>query len=111
LAPGARSTLIGAVSAYTGLPVKSIEYREEPAGLYTVATLNGGAKSVLERWLRVAGELRSLGLVIVKWSGEANATLTELSRYLGVIFAEMSVYLSMSSSFSAIESLREDWNE
>jgi hypothetical protein len=81
------------------------------AGLHIVATLGGGAESVLERWLRVASKLRSLGLVVVKWSGETNVTLTELSRYLGVIFAKMGVYLSMSSSFNAVESLREEWSE
>jgi hypothetical protein len=93
------------------LPVKSVEHREGSAGLHIVATLGGGSESVLERWLRVAGKLRSLDLVVVKWSSETNVTPTELGRHLCMIFAEMSVYLSMGSSFNAVESLREEWSE
>jgi hypothetical protein len=64
--PGVRSTLIDAIRVYTGLPVKSIEYRKGPTGLYIVVTVDSDAKSSLERWLRVADKLRGLGPVIVK---------------------------------------------
>jgi hypothetical protein len=47
----------------------------------------------------------------VKWCGETNVTPAELGRRLGVIFAKIGVYLSMSSSFNAVELLREEWNE
>ena len=99
------------INAYIGLPVKSIEYRKGPTGLYIVVTVDSDAKSSLERWLRVADKLRGLGPVIVKWNDETNATPAELGRYLGMIFAKMGVHLSMSSSFNAVESLREEWNE
>jgi len=105
-----KSTLMDLISAYIGLSVKSIEYRKGSTGLYII-TVDSNAKSSLERWLRVADKLRGLGPVIVKWSGETNVTLAELGRYLGMIFAKMDVYLSMSSSFNAVESLREEWNE
>jgi hypothetical protein len=109
--PRVRSTLIDAIRVYTGLPVKSIEYHKGSTGLYIILTVDSDAKSVLERWLQVADKLRGLGPVIVKWSGETNVTPAELGKYLGMIFAKMGVYLSMSSSFNAIESLREKWNE
>jgi hypothetical protein len=109
--PRVRSTLIDAIKIYTGLPVKSIEYHKGPTGLYIVVTVDSNAKSVLERWLQVADKLRGLGPVIVKWSSETNVTPAELGRYLGMIFAKIGVYLSMSSSFNAVELLREEWNE
>jgi ABC-type sugar transport system ATPase subunit len=55
--------------------------------------------------------MRGLGPVILKWSGETDVTPAELCRYLGMIFAKMSMYLSMSSSFNIVESLREEWSE
>jgi len=109
--PGNKSTLIDAISVYTGLPVKSIEYHKGPMGLYIVVTVNSDAKCLLERWLQVADKLRGLGPVILKWSGETNMTPAELGRYLGMIFAEMGTYLSMGSSFNAVELLREEWSE
>ena len=108
LIPGIRSTLMDAISVYMGLPVKSVEYREGPTGLYIVVTVDSDARSVLELWLRVADKLRGLGPVIVEWSGETNVTPTELGRHLCMIFAKMGVYLSMSSSFNAVELLGEE---
>jgi hypothetical protein len=109
--PGVRRPLIDAIRVYTGLPVKSIEYHKGSMGLYIVVTVDSDASSVLERWLQVADKMRGLGPVILKWSGETNVTPEELGRYLGMIFAEMGVYLSMGSSFNAVELLREEWGE
>ena len=105
---GMKSTLMDLINAYIGLPVKSIEYRRGPTGLYIVVTVDSDARSVLERWLRVADKLRGLGSVIVNWSGETNVTPAELGKHLGMIFAKMSMYLSMSSSFNAIKLLGEE---
>jgi hypothetical protein len=91
--------------------LRALEYRKGSTGLYIVVTVDSDAKSSLERWLQVADKLRGLGPVIVKWSSETNVIPAELGGYLGVIFAKMSVYLSMSSSFNAVELLREGWNE
>jgi hypothetical protein len=106
-----KNTLMDLINSYIDLPVKSIEYRKGPTGLYIVVTVDSDAKSSLERWLRVADKLRDLGLIVVEWSGETNVTPAELGIYLGMIFAKMSVYLSMSSSFDAVKSLREEWSE
>jgi len=93
------------------LPVKSIEYHKGPMGLYIVVTVVSDASSVLERWLQVADKMRGLGPVILKWSGETDVNPAELDRCLGLIFSKMGMYLSMSSSFNIVESLREEWSE
>jgi len=111
LMTGVRSTLIDAIRVYTGLPVKSIEYHKGSMGLYIVVNVDSDASSVLERWLQVADKMRGLGLVILKWSSETNVTPVELGRYLNLIFSKMGMYLSMSSSFNVVESLREEWSE
>jgi hypothetical protein len=108
---GVRSTLIDAIRVYTGLPVMSIEYHKGPMGLYIVITIDSDASNVVEQWLQVADKMGGLGSVILKWSGETNVTPEELGRYLSMIFAKMGVYLSMSSSFKVLESLRDGWSE
>jgi hypothetical protein len=79
--------------------------------LYIVVTTDSDTSNVVEQWLQVADKMGGLGSVILKWSSETNVTPAELGRYLSLIFAKMGVYLSMSSSFNIVESLREEWSE
>jgi hypothetical protein len=44
-----KSTPMDLINAYIGLPVRSIQYRKEPAGLYIVIIVYSDAKSSLER--------------------------------------------------------------
>jgi hypothetical protein len=89
----------------------SIEYHKGPMGLYIVVTVNSDASNVVEQWLQVADKMRGLGPVILKWSGETDVDPVELDRCLCLIFSKMGMYLSMSSSFNIVESLREEWSE